>query len=226
MVFAIGFENSPFHYYCSPGNQMKNKIKLTGLLLLFFGFSASGTAAEATHHGDGQKPSTIPFPQEIKPLITQEMQALQQGMHEIVPAIVSGDWSRLEETGRQMRDSYIMKRKLTKEQKKRLHASLPESFKKEDQAFHHAAGKLSRAAENRNMELVLFYYYKMAEACVNCHSQHATHRFPALTATPQEKSAATSECNWAKNLAIAIKGGEIPSKCKDSFDEENAEEEY
>ncbi len=201
---------------------MRNKIKLTGILLLF-GFSTPGVTADEARHNDG----AIPFPQEIKALITQEMQALQQGMHEIISAIASGNWSQLEKSGKQMRDSYIMKQKLTKEQKEALHATLPETFKQLDQAFHHSAGMLSQAAERRNMEQVLFHYSKITTACVNCHSQHARHRFPALAATPQVRESTTmSECSSMNQLMVALTGGDISSKCGSSSDEANTEEEY
>ena len=200
---------------------MRNKIKLTGIFLLF-GFSTPAITADEMHHRDG---ATL-FPQEIKALITQEMQALQQGMGEIIPAIVSGNWSQLEKTGKQMRDSYIIKQKLTKEQKKTLHTTLPEAFKKADQDFHSSAGMLSEAAKNRDMGQVVFYYSKMTEACVNCHSQHATQRFPALVAMPQVTNTMMSECSSMRQLAIALAGGDISSRCGESPDEENIEEEY
>ncbi|GEM_PF-620891 len=203
---------------------MKNKIKRIAILLLF-GFYATGTVADEADHSHQQKTKVIP--QEIKTLITQEMQALQQGMRELVPAIVSGNWSQLEGIGRQMRDSYIIKQKLTKAQKKVLHAALPEAFKKADQAFHRSAGMLSDAAKERNMEQVVFYYSEMTTACVNCHSQHATARFPALASTPQVTSATTlSECSSLNQLAVALAGGDISSKCGESPDQEHAEEEY
>ncbi len=212
-----------FYHYCSLRNQMKNKIRQIGILLLF-GFSTAAIAADEMHHSHQQKPKAIP--QEIKILITQEMQALQQGMRELIPAMVSGNWSQLEGIGRQMRDSYIIKQKLTKAQKKVLHAALPEAFKKADQAFHRSAGMLSDAAKEHNMEQVVFYYSEMATACVNCHSQHATDRFPALASTPQVTSATRSECSSLNQLAVALAGGDLSSKCGESSDEEHAEEEY
>ncbi|MCF6354703.1 MAG: hypothetical protein L3J26_06295 [Candidatus Polarisedimenticolaceae bacterium] len=200
---------------------MKSKIKRIGMLLLF-GFYAAGTVADEARHSHQQKPKAIP--QEIKTLITQEMQALQQGMRELIPAIVSGDWSRLEGIGRQMRDSYIIKQKLTKAQKKVLQATLPESFKKMDQVFHSSAGMLSDAAKKRDMEQVVFYYSKMTESCVNCHSQHATQRFPALADTPQVTHTFMSECNTMRRLAVALAGGDTSSLCGDG--EELEEEVY
>jgi len=191
---------------------MKNKIKLIGILLLL-GCSTPGITAD----------KSISFPPEIKPLITEEMQALQQGMREIVPALVSGNWAQLEEIGRHMRDSYIIKQKLTKAQKKALKASLPGSFKKVDKAFHESAGELSSAAKERNMEQVIFYYVKMTEACVSCHSQHARQRFPTLGNAPKEMSLSISECSTVNQLAIALSGGDVPEKCIDPNEKDEDE---
>lgn len=198
---------------------MKNKTTLIGILLLFV-FSTPGAAA------DKQKSGDIPFPKEVRALIIQEMQALQQGMREIIPAIVSGNWSQLEKAGRQMRDSYIMKQKLTQEQKTALHATLPKTFKEVDKNFHRSAELLSKAAEQQDMEMVIFHYSKITAACVNCHSQHARHRFPALATTRQVTTAIMSECSSMRRLAVAMAGGDISDICGELDDDNLIEEVY
>ncbi len=204
---------------------MKNQIKPIGMLLLF-GASIPMLTAGENHPAETRSSTEIAFPQEVKELITQEMQALQQGMHEIVPAIVSGDWEQLEKTGRQMRDSYIMKQQLTKAQKQALQASLPKRFKEVDRDFHRSTEMLSKAAEQRDMEMVIFHYSKITAACVNCHSQYATQRFPALATTQPVTNAIMSECSSIRQLAIALAGGDPSEICGESTGEEHAEEEY
>jgi len=39
---------------------------------------------------------------DIHLLLTQEMQAIQQGMMSLVPAIASGDWNKVAQIGRHM----------------------------------------------------------------------------------------------------------------------------
>ncbi len=117
---------------------------------------------------------------ELRELLTKEMVALQDGMMSVIPAYVAGNWSEIESIAHKMKNSYILKQKLTDEQIKELHTSLPESFIKLDQQFHYLAGMLNHAAKNKKAELVGFYFSKLSESCVSCHAQFAVHKFPAF----------------------------------------------
>jgi len=120
------------------------------------------------------------LPPNLRTLLTKEMRLLQEGMQSIIPAYVAGNWNEIEQTAGKMANSYIMKQSLTGEQKRELQTLLPRSFILLDQQFHYLSGMLKHAAENKKTELVGFYYSKLVETCVSCHTQHATHRFPAL----------------------------------------------
>ncbi|MDQ7090110.1 MAG: hypothetical protein Q9M50_05625 [Methylococcales bacterium] len=74
-----------------------------------------------------------------------------------------------------------MKQKLTPEQMQALHKSLPAAFIHLDHNFHRSAGMLAHVAEEKKMELVNFYVYKLTEACVQCHTHYAQQKFPALS---------------------------------------------
>ncbi|WP_126452560.1 hypothetical protein [Sulfuriflexus mobilis] len=117
---------------------------------------------------------------ELRELLTKEMLALQNGMMSVIPAYVTGNWSEIENISHKMKNSYILKQSLTDEQVKELHTSLPESFIKLDQEFHYLSGMLNQAAKNKKPELVGFYFSKLSESCVSCHTQYAVHKFPAL----------------------------------------------
>ena len=117
---------------------------------------------------------------ELRELLKNEMLALQKGMMSIIPAYVAGHWSEIENIAHKMKNSYILKQRLTDEQKKELHSTLPESFIKLDQQFHYLSGMLNHAAKNKKPELVGFYFSKLSESCVSCHSQYAVHKFPAF----------------------------------------------
>ena len=116
----------------------------------------------------------------LRKLLSSEMQALQSGMMSIIPAYVSGDWGEVAHIAGQMKNSYILKQNLTDEQMHELHTTLPVDFVSQDQKFHYYSGMLEHAAKNRKAELVGFYYSRLAEACVSCHTQYAGHKFPAL----------------------------------------------
>lgn len=76
-----------------------------------------------------------------------------------------------------MKESFILKQRLTPNQRQALHKALPEDFIRQDEAFHYYAGMLAHVAENQKSELIGFYYAKLFEACSSCHQTHATHRF-------------------------------------------------
>ena len=124
---------------------------------------------------------------ELRTLLSKEMQALEEGMKSILPAYISGDFVEIANIAKKMKNSYILKQTITQDQKHELMIKLPKSFLRSDQKFHEYAGMLNHVAEKKNLELVGFYYSKLTESCVSCHSEHATHRFPGLMAKLPQK---------------------------------------
>lgn len=118
---------------------------------------------------------------ELRQLLQQEMQALKKAVAQLSQALPQGEWHSVAGTAGQIHDSFIFQQKLSAEDRKTLHQTLPEGFIQLDKAFHQQAKKLQHAAESHDAELSLFYYSKMLESCVTCHSRFATHRFPSLT---------------------------------------------
>ncbi|MBL4567031.1 MAG: hypothetical protein JKY85_03250 [Porticoccus sp.] len=127
---------------------------------------------------------------DLRDLLSQEMQALQSGMMSIIPSYNSGNWGEIETTAGKMKNSYILKQRLTESQLKELHSVLPDAFIEKDQRFHYLAGMLEHAAKNKKPELINFYFSEMNESCVSCHAIFATHKFPALS-SKGEKGAHT-----------------------------------
>jgi hypothetical protein len=140
------------------------------------GYGEQVSRHELEKHGAGVE-SLSPG---LRDLLTKEMLGLQNGMMSIIPAYVSGNWSVIETIADKMQGSYILNKNITDQQVKELHAALPDSFIKLDQQFHYLSGMLSHAAKNKKAELVGFYFSKLSEACVNCHAEYATHKFPAF----------------------------------------------
>lgn len=106
------------------------------------------------------------------------MIAINEGVRALPEAIVKADWERLAETGRRIEQSYILKRRLSEDERGTLVQSLPDSFKYLDRRLHQHAGKLAQAAERRDGELVRFYFSRMLDSCAGCHAVYAKHRFP------------------------------------------------
>ena len=147
------------------------------LLAIFMSFSAY---AENTHKQEVNTGIEALSPA-LRTLLTKEMLAIQTGMMSVIPAYAAGNWSEIENIALNIKNSYILKQSLTDEQIHELHSSLPASFIEQDQQFHYYSGMLEHAASMRKPELVGFYFSKLNEACFSCHSQFATHRFPALS---------------------------------------------
>ncbi len=113
---------------------------------------------------------------ELKGLLSMEMLQIEKGMHKIFSHMVRGEYQQINAIALNIRDSFILKKKLNKSQKAELR-KLPKSFLELDQSFHEAAGDLANAAEFGDKDTVVEYYQKMTGKCVQCHSQFATHRF-------------------------------------------------
>lgn len=156
------------------------KTRLTAIAALAAGVlaTAGACAEQDAHHGHGGQ--GIALSKELKGLLGEEMNAIQQGMMDLSPAIAAGEWGRIGEIARQIEGSFIMKRKLTPAQRDELHRALPEGFRELDGRFHATAAMLAHVAEVRDAELASFYYYRLTEACTQCHARYAGERFPGF----------------------------------------------
>ncbi len=114
----------------------------------------------------------------LKALLQEEMALIEKSMSRLVREIASGNWEKIASIARNIEESFIIKKQLSKSQKEELGSKLPELFKDIDGEFHKAAGMLAKVADKRHAELVTFYFYKLSDSCVRCHSKYAKVRFP------------------------------------------------
>ena len=142
--------------------------------------------AERTHNMEAQTSHGVQLSPGLLALLNQEMELIQQGIMDMVPAIAAGEWDKVSTLGQKIRESFILKQKLTEAQKEELHRVLPQQFIEMDMDFHKSAGMLAHAAEMKNADVVNFYFYKMNTACVSCHSKFAAERFPGLAKGGEE----------------------------------------
>ncbi len=150
------------------------KIVSVALMLWMLSLSFQGSAEEMKHG------SAIDWPVDVKPLLIEEMQSIQTAMQQLIKTMAIGDWDASVTLGKQIQSGFLMKNKLTRQQKQQLHQQLPSGFIELDKRFHDYAGMLADAAQLKNAELMSFYFYKMHESCLGCHAQFARERFPAL----------------------------------------------
>jgi len=157
----------------------RNKGAIAALSITLF-LPATGLAESKSHEAERQADNGIQLSAGLHHLLNQEMVAIENGMQDLIPAIAAGEWERVGSIAQNISNSFIMKQKLTQAQKEELHLNLPSRFIEMDQDFHASAAMLAHAAENKNAEVVNFYFYKLNNACVECHAKYATQRFPAL----------------------------------------------
>jgi hypothetical protein len=156
-----------------------NVYKKILLLALFIPFLCNGEEKQPISI-DSNQSGVVSLSPHLRDLFTQEMRQLQIGMTEIVPLYISGQWEKIVPIASKMQDSYVLKQSLSKQQMHELHTKLSDEFIELDQSFHYLSGMLAHAATMKKPELVGFYFSKMSETCVSCHTKFATQRFPSL----------------------------------------------
>jgi len=102
------------------------------------------------------------------------MVGVKEGVAELSGLIAMGDWKAAAQRAERIRDSYIMKQKLTPGELEDLERALPADFVEKDSQFHRHADGLAHAALEHNYELEVFYFSKMIEGCGACHARYAT----------------------------------------------------
>jgi len=117
---------------------------------------------------------------ELRSLLSQEMLALEKGMHSIFSNLIAGDYEKIALKAEKIQNSFILKQKLTPSQRKELQSKLPQAFIQLDQSFHEMAGELLNAAEFEDEEASVKLYSKMSRTCIQCHSTYAQERFPSF----------------------------------------------
>ena len=163
-------------------NMIKNIFCLAMVVLASYFFIGPAQATEANPHGKHmvENHSEFHLSHDLKVVLNQEMNGIQEGMMKIIPAIAAGDWETIAAIAKNINDSFILKQKLTKQQIEELHHTLPAGFIEIDQKFHSTANKLAHSAHQQDAELVNFYFYKLHNQCTQCHSKYAAERFPSL----------------------------------------------
>ena len=141
------------------------KITLAALLLV------SVASAEAPKGGISALSA------QTRALLSEEMRHIEKGMKQVFSLMVRGDYEHIVPIANDIHDSFIFKKKLTKEQRHELQEHLPAAFIELDGSFHELAGKLANAAEFEEREKMVETFGAMSKKCVKCHSTYATHRF-------------------------------------------------
>lgn len=148
----------------------------TVLGIVVTGVLAAVSMALAQDHA-APKASVLSLSPKLHAALVAEMAGVKEGVAELSGSLAMGEWDAAAQRAERIRDSYIMKQKLTRAELDELERALPADFAKMDDAFHWHAEGLAHAAKARNHELAVFYFSKMMEGCGNCHARYATHVF-------------------------------------------------
>lgn len=120
------------------------------------------------------------LPPNVRTLLIQEMQAVLTATQTILEGIVKGQHDLVAEKAEGIHNSFILKQKMTSEDRRALMAAVPEAFLQLDRTFHKLSADLATAARagDQAQEQVLFG--QMMETCTECHSRYAEGRFSGL----------------------------------------------
>lgn len=154
-------------------------------------FIVIGGLATVPIHSYGVEPhisrQDIKLSPDVLNLLRAEMNEIAGGVQSIALSLATADWKSIHETSLKIRDSYIMKKKLTPAQAKELEQALPARFKQLDAEFHQRAEKLAAAATTHDSDLTAFQYSRLIENCTLCHSEYAKSRFPGFSSPTQQE---------------------------------------
>ena len=153
----------------------------------FISISQASDVKQHENHTIEKRPE-LHLSHDLKVILNEEMNGIEEGMMKIIPAISAGNWETIANIANKIKNSFILKQKLTQKQLEELHSSLPAEFIEMDQSFHLSAEKLAHAAHQHDGELVNFYFYKLHSQCIKCHSKYASDRFPNLKKIRQAES--------------------------------------
>lgn len=119
----------------------------------------------------------IELSDDLRALLSQEMQYIKSGMNDIFEALISGEHERIIDIATNIQHSYIFKKKLTQEQREELKSKLSKQFIEYDREFHLTAQDLASFAEFDDKEEILNAYISMTKQCIRCHDSYAKNRF-------------------------------------------------
>lgn len=136
-------------------------------------------AGQASAHADERAVGSN-LPPRFRALIIQEMLAVTEASKRILEALARGQDDIVAENAQAIHDSFVLEQEMSEEDSKALHDLLPHSFVERDHEFHALSADLANAARNGNTQEQLRLFTNMTNACVACHSAHATDRFPGL----------------------------------------------
>lgn len=139
--------------------------------------AASTSSAQPEPNTEAVGPS---LPPTLRALLIEEMLAVLDASGNILDALVRGQDARVAENAQAIHDSFIMAQQMTDADRETLRTSVPRAFLERDEAFHELSAELAESARNGDRPRQRELFAQLIDACVDCHSAHASNRFPEL----------------------------------------------
>lgn len=117
---------------------------------------------------------------DTREVLIEEMQAISKSMGRIHTALVTGNHSTVASEAANIEASFVLKKKLSQQQRHEIHERLPQEFIAADKAFHRLAGELARHARAGDSAAERKTFEAMSAACQSCHADFAAKRFAGL----------------------------------------------
>lgn len=150
------------------------------LLLLCIIIVIIMTAVAACAEKNLDEKTEIHLSKKVQRLLSAEMNRIQNGMTNLVIAVSAGKWDEISLVCEKMEKGYIMRQKLTEEQREEFNSSLSEGYKKINNEFKETLSHLVLAAGEHDGLLVNSYFSRLNKTCISCHSKYAKKRFPGF----------------------------------------------
>lgn len=139
--------------------------------------AAANVALAQDHAAPKAEAPVLPLSPKLRAALMAEMAGVKEGVADLSGFLAMGEWAAAAQRAERIRDSYIIKQKLSREELEELERALPADFVEKDSQFHRHADGLAHAALEHNYELEVFYFSRMLEGCGACHARYATHVF-------------------------------------------------
>ncbi len=162
---------------------------LTALLVVSMLIPLEGMSENLHTTASETKAPALALSPKLRAALMAEMVGVKAGVAELSGFIATGEWDAVALRAEHIRDSYIMKQKLTPAELDELERVLPVEFVDLDEAFHRHAEGLVHSAKASNYELTVFYFSKMMEGCGSCHARYATHVFSGFNRIDRAETA-------------------------------------
>ena len=154
-------------------------VTLTGVAILGSAL-ASDQKQEVPTPNAGSAATQLDLPDDLRGKLIGEMKMVVKRMGVLLRHLSTGDAQKAGTTAGTIRDTFILKKGLTQEERERFDSLIPKDFVKREQAFQGELEKLLADLETEDFSSAIQRFAAMGQACLACHATFATERFPGL----------------------------------------------